>query len=224
MTRLAVTVLSDASAARVALARKQSGAQADIRRALTADRALASEARAAGLSEVVPIYAEFDDAAVLSDAVKRKSSTAPATTVRANSADLTYLAIDLDAASSHLRAAQTAIRNGNDRAARDSLAAVGSDLVEESVLTDLPLLTAREDLARAQRELKTDDRAAAVADLQQASRSLAAYSKGDHIRGARLLAAQIDTDIAAGAMRPSSLDDRVAHWWTSVKNWFVGRA
>jgi HPt (histidine-containing phosphotransfer) domain-containing protein len=223
MTRLAVRVLSDASAARAALASNRSGAQTDIRRALAADRALASEARSAGLPQVVPIYAELDDTAFLSSAVKRKAQTTGPQTVRQNVADLTYLAIDLDAARSHLRAAQTALRNENDRAVRDFLAAVGDDLVEQSTIMDLPLVTAREDLSRAQRELKANDRAAAVADLRQASRSLGAYTGNEHGRDVELLAARIDSDATAGSAQRPDFGARVEHWWSSVKSWVAQR-
>jgi hypothetical protein len=223
MTRLAVTVISDASAARTALAsgKKSGDAVTDITRALDARNALAVQARAAGLPSIVPVYEELDDTAVLTNAVKKNSSShsTPPTVVRANAAELTFLAIDLDKAKAHLDAAKTAIAHANDQAAKDSLAAVGSDLVEESVVTDVPLLTAREDLSRAQHELKSDDQAAAMTDLRQASKSLLSYTKGEHMKDARLLASAIDVDTMRDTARPQSVAAKIDRWWSSVAQW-----
>ncbi len=221
MTRLAAAIISDSGAAQKALASGDSGTvDADISRALDARNALAAQARAAGLPMIVPIYEELDDTAVLSNAVKQKtgSKTQPAV-VRANAADLTFLAIDLDKAEAHLDAARMAVAQKNDQAAKDSLAAVGSDLVEESVLTDVPLLTAREDLSRAQRELSADDRAAAMTDLRQASTSLHEYTTGDHVEDARLLASTIDTEMRRGETPPASVGTKIERWWSSVADW-----
>jgi hypothetical protein len=222
MTRLAATVIADASAAQTALASKKTTgeAESEIDKALDARNALAAQARAAGLPMIVPIYEELDDTAVLSNAVKQATSAhaPPPTVVRANAADLTYVAIDLDKVKAHLEAAKTALAHNNDQAANDSLAAVGSDLVEQSVLTDVPLLTAREDLSRAQRELKADDRAAALADLHQASQSLLSYTTGDHVNDARVLASAIDTDTTNGNA-PQSIGSKIEQWWSSVAQW-----
>jgi hypothetical protein len=222
MTKLAAQIISEASAAHRALAsgNVRTG-DLDIGDALAARTSLAARARAAGLPMIVPIYAELDDTTVLTDAVKgaaAKGAKMP-TTVRANAAQLTYLAIDLNKAKSHLDAAKTAVAERNDRAAEDSLAAVGSDLVAGTVITDLPLLTAREDLSRAQRELSAGDRPAAMTDLHQASLSLAAYTTGDHVKDARVLAAEIDSNAMHGQSAPSSIGSKIERWWSSVTGW-----
>jgi hypothetical protein len=223
MTRLAAQVVSDASAGRQALVNGNTGAaRSDIDNALAARDGLAEKARAAGLPMIVPVYEELDDTAVLGSAVKSNANTQPKTpaTVRANDADLTFLAIDLDKAKAHLDAAKAALADQNKQSAEDSLAAVGSDLVAESVVTDVPLLTAREDLAQAQKELKSGDRAAVAADLQQASKSLVAYTAAPHAGDARMLASEIDAYAGPGAQRPPGLEGKIEGWWSSVTSWF----
>jgi hypothetical protein len=220
MTKLATEVVSDAMSAHGALSSgKTSVSLSDIDNALVARDKLAGMARSAGLPMVVPVYAELDDTAVLTDAVKNK----PPMTVRGNDAQLTYLAIDLDKAKARLDAAKAAITSHNDQVAKDSLAAVGSDLVEGSVVTDVPLLTAREDLSRAQSELRSNDAKAASVDLRQASKSLREYTTGDHVKDARLLAAEIDAAPVNTASDPT-VSQKIENWWSSVKAWFVRKA
>lgn len=228
MTKLAATILGDATAADKAIAAgNTTGGENAIGKALAARASLATEARAAGVPMIVPIYAELDDTAVLTDAVKAKAvadakagkQAKTPTTVRANDADLTYLAIDLDKAKAHLDAAKSALATHNTQGAKDSLAAVGSDLVEGSVVTDLPLVTAREDLSRAQRELTSNDRPAALTDLHQASKSLLAYTNGDHTADARRLAAQIDASASRDTTKPTNVTSDIEHWWSSVTGW-----
>ena len=231
MTKLAAQILSDAGLARTALVSgKTTSGMTDIDGALSARNKLAKVARRSGMAMIVPVYAELDETAVLSNAVKAtkrngapagKSATAEPQTVRGNDAQLTFVAIDLEKAKSHLNAAKLAVTDHNDRAAEDSLAAVGSDLIEDSVITDVPLLTAREDLSRAQAELKVNDRPAATADLRQASKSLSEYTKGGHVEDARMLASTIDAALPLKHQNSSSASTKVENWWSSVKDWFA---
>jgi hypothetical protein len=234
MTNLAAQVISDAQSGREALASgKTSASVTDIDGALVARNKLAGIARSHDMPMVVPVYAELDETAVLTAAAKSNAKmrsslsasnkNASPMTVRNNDAQLTYLAIDLDKAKAHLDAAKAAVDSHNDQAARDSLAAVGSDLVEGSVVTDLPLLTAREDLSRAQAELKSNDSKAASADLRQASKSLARYTTGDHVKDAQLLAAAIDASPKETTNDPTA-SQKIENWWSSVKTWFVQKA
>jgi hypothetical protein len=63
-------------------------------------------------------------------------------------------------------------------------------LAATAPLTDVPLLTARQDLTLAQRALKSKDLTAASSDLRQASQSLDAYKSSRHSADARRLAAE----------------------------------
>jgi hypothetical protein len=84
-----------------------------------------------------------------------------------------------------------------------------------SVATDLPLLTAREDLALARVALNAKNNQAATADLHEASQALAAYAaSGPHAQDAKKLQAEIDAT-------PSSAAQNVDSWWERVKDWFA---
>ncbi len=236
MTKLAAQILSDAATARTALASGKSASSiADIDKALVARERLAETARRNGMTMIVPVYTELDETMVLSNAVKNAAEKGAAVggktgtaggpqVVRANDAQLTYVAIDLDKTKSRLDAAKLAVTDKNEQAAEDSLGAVGSDLIQESVVTDVPLLTAREDLSRAQAELKANDRPAATADLRQASKSLVEYTKGGHVKDARILASTIDAQTPLKAQSNASAATKIENWWSSVKDWFVRKA
>jgi hypothetical protein len=237
MTQLGSEILKDADNADQALQKNDgSAADKDINDAMTARAKLAQQAKAGGGSMVVPLYADLDETEYLSAIGKKASangmssanaasanSTPSPLTVKTTVGQVTYLAIDLDKTNSRLSAAKTAIQNKNDQAAEDSLAAIGSNLVETSVSTDLPLLTAREDLALARTALNAKNDQAATADLHQASQALATYAaSGPHADDAKKLLGEIDT--AAGGHRvspPSVSTQKVDSWWERVKDWFA---
>jgi hypothetical protein len=142
--------------------------------------------------------------------------------VKSNVGQITYLAIDLDKTKSRLNAAKIAIRNKNDQAAEDSLAAVGSNLVAVSVSTDLPLLTAREDLALARLALNAKNSQAASTDLHQVSQALTAYaSSGPHAEEAKKLSAEINASTESNTTPSSTSTQNVDSWWERVKDWFA---
>ncbi len=232
MTQLGSQLLQDADHADQALQKNDdNAANKDIDDAMTVRSKLAQQAKADGASMVVPLYADLDDTEYLStvgkktttaktngttsaNAANSKSTPLPIT-VNSNVGQVTYLAVDLDKTNSRLNAAKIAIRNKNDQAAEDSLAAIGTNLVAVSVSTDLPLLTAREDLALARVALNAKNNQAATADLHEASLALAAYAaSGPHAQDAKKLQAEIDAT-------PSSAARNVDSWWERVKDWFA---
>jgi ABC-type transport system substrate-binding protein len=190
---------------------------------------MAKSARAKGAAMIVPLYAELDDTTVLSLAVQSPSpstvpnvasTAAPQLTPRSNSSQVTYLAIDLDKAKARLDAAKLAIHNHNDQAAKDSLAGIGSDLIQTTVSTDQPLLTVRQDLIQAQSALKANNYPTASADLQQASASLKKYSGTGHSADLQRMEADIDASNPADATHGAGLSGKIDGWWSSVTNWF----
>jgi hypothetical protein len=225
MTQLGSQLLQDADHADQALQKHDdNAANRDIDDALTIRMKLAQMTKADGGSMVVPLYADLDDTEYLSTIGKKANMSANGTsqplTVKSNVGQLTYLAIDLDASESRLNAAKIAIQNKNDQAAEDSLAAIGSNLVATSVSTDLPLLTAREDLALARTALRKKNDQAAQADLHQASQALTTYAaSGPHAADAKQLAGEIDT--GAGNTAMPSAESTVDSWWNRVKDWFA---
>jgi hypothetical protein len=153
----------------------------------------------------IPLYADLDDTEYPSTVGKKANRTrrrphraackkrAQPMPVQSNVGHITYLAMDLDKTSSRLNAAKIAIWNKNDQAAEDSLSAIGTNLVAASVATDLPLVTAREDLALARTALNAKNNQAATADLHQASQALPAYAaSGPRAADAKKLSGEID--------------------------------
>ena len=236
MTQLGSQLLQDADHADKALQKNDvSAANKDIDDAMTIRTKLAQEAKADGTSMTVPLYADLDDTEYLSTVGKKtnsssttSASTTPARaaaqpmTVQSNVGQITYMAIDLDRTASRLNAAKIAIRNKNDQAAEDSLSAIGSNLVADSVSTDLPLLTAREDLALARTALNAKNSQAAAADLHQASQALNAYAaSGPRAADAKKLSGEIDATAGSTAAPSAVSTQTVDSWWQRVKDWFA---
>jgi hypothetical protein len=236
MTQSASHLIQDADRADQALQKNDvSAANRDIDDALALRTKLAQEAKADGSSMTVPLYADLDDTEYLSTVGNKSNSTgtqsATATsakgapqsmTVQSNMGQITYLAIDLDKTNSRLNAAKIALRNKNYQASEDTLASIGSNVIAVSVSTDLPLLTAREDLALARTALSAKNNQAASADLHRASQALTAYTaSGPRAAEAKKLSAEIDS-IAGSTTTPSAtLPQTVDSWWQQVKEWFV---
>jgi hypothetical protein len=236
MTQLGSQLLQDANHADQALQKNDDGAaNKDIDDAITLRTKLAQDAKADGSSMTVPLYTDLDDTEYLSTVGKKTTSEAATSattasaksgaqplTVQSNVGQVTYLAIDLDKTNSRLNAAKIAIRNKNDQAAEDSLSAIGSNLVAVSVSTDLPLLTAREDLALARTALNAKNNQAATADLHQASQALTAYAaSGPRAADARKLSGEIDAAAGAAATPSAVSTQTVDSWWQRVKDWFA---
>jgi hypothetical protein len=225
MTQLGSQLLQDADHADGALQKHdETTANRDIDDALAVRTKLAQMTKADGGSMVVPLYADLDDTEYLSTIGKKANMSAGGTsqplTVKSNVGQVTYLAIDLDSSESRLNAAKIAIRNKNDQAAEDALAAIGTNLVATSVSTDLPLLTAREDLALARTALNDKNNQAAETDLHQASQALTTYAaSGRHAADAKQLAGEIDTGL--GKSPTPSAVSTVDSWWNRVKDWFA---
>jgi hypothetical protein len=236
MTRLGSQLLQDASHADQALQKRdESAANKDIDDAMMIRTKLTQQAKADEESMVVPLYTDLDDTQYLAAVGKPRTlnetasgtkatskSTPQPMTVTSNVGQLTYLAIDLDKTKSRLNAAKIAIRNKNEQAAEDSLGAIGSNLVAVSVSTDLPLLTAREDLTLARAALRAKNDQAATADLHQASRALTAYAaSGPHAEDAKRLSSEISALAGKTSTSSSVLTQNVDSWWERVKDWFA---
>jgi hypothetical protein len=141
-TNLVAQLLGDAKLARVALISNDTAtATKDIDSAVVARAKLVQIAEANGKSMVVQIYTELDDNAVLPSEFmvpERVPNETRAAHIKA--LETTYFAINLDKARTRLDAAQRAVRNNDDQAAEDSLAAIRSDLVRGNDAGDVPLL------------------------------------------------------------------------------------
>jgi hypothetical protein len=134
--------------------------------------------------------------------------------------ETTYFAINLDKARGQLVSAVTAARNGDDQSAERSLAAIRGDLIHGNSAVDVPLLTARRDIALAQLKINSNQPAAASADLQKASQSLKNYSRVAHTAAVHQLAADIHSSIRVNTHNGPSTATKIDGWWASVKTWF----
>lgn len=224
-TGLASQLLGDANAARSALMNDDvATANHDIDEALTARDKMLDLSHANGPATIVPIFSELEDTAVVTPGDAPKPVPAATAlmpvTIRSNDARYTYVAIDLNKAKARLDAAKMALQNRNMQAAEDSLAAVGTDLIASSDATDVPLLTAREDLALAQQALQNKELPAASTDLRQASASLKSYDRPGHSADAQRLANEIQTTMPLTAQTAPSAAAKIDAWWSSVKSWF----
>jgi hypothetical protein len=233
-TQVAAQIIGDANSGRDALVSgNTAAANHDIDAALAAQKSMAARAHGNNASMIVPIYAELDDSMVLANALKTRpaaaapaaaTGTPPADTVRGNIAQITYVAIDLDKVKQRLDAAKLAEKNNNREAAEDALAAIGSDLIVVSDTGDVPLLTARQDLALAQHAMMSKQYTAASSDLHAASAALKAYAQPGHAAQASQLAADIQSMMPVDSQTSPSAASRIDGWWSSVKNWFAAHA
>jgi hypothetical protein len=230
-TGLATQLLADAASARSALMAGDSAtARSDIDEALTARRRMVEISHVKGASNIVPLFTELEDSTVLSPAGRLEhgqttgvQSVTPVT-VRSNDDQYTFVAIDLDKAQSRLDAAKLALQSSDTHAAETALAEVGSDLIETDAVTDVPLLTAREDLALAQQALQAKELPAAAADLHQATASLKTYTAPGHAPDARRMADEIEAAMPLNAQSAPSATAKIDAWWSSVKSWFAQHA
>lgn len=167
-TDLVAQLLGDARLARLALIRN--------------DAASANE----------KIYTELDaNVALASDLMVPQRVPNETRAGHVKALETTYFAINLDKARTRLDAAQHAVRNNDDQAAEDALAAIRSDLVRGNDASDVPLLAARRELALAQGAINADDLGAASGDLEKASGALRSYSSVGHSAAAHQLASDI---------------------------------
>jgi hypothetical protein len=221
-TDLVAKLLGDADSARLRLMSNDTAtANKDITSALAVRSVLVKLAHANGMSMVVPIYTELDDNVPLSNGwIVQNEAAGTSVAAREKSLEVTYFAIDLDKAGARLDAAELAVRGKNDRSAEESLAAIRSDLIHSYNAGDVPLLTARRDLARAMGDINAKQFAAASIALQNASASLNSYSSVGHTAAAHQLAADIHAAIPLNAQSGAPLSTKIDDWWGSIKTWF----
>lgn len=225
-TDLVAQLLGDASSARLALIHNQTAtANRDMQSASAANGKLARFSRANGNSMVVQIYTELDSNAALSGDFMLPHWGANETRAgHLKALEMTYFAINLYKSRAQLDAAQHAVRDNNDQSAEKSLAAIRSDLIHGNNAGDVPLLTARRDLALAQGNITSNQLAAASQDLEKASGSLKNYSSAGHTAAVRQLAADIHSSVRVNAHNSPSTAKKIDGWWTSVKTWFSQHA
>ncbi len=234
MSRESTRMLRHVDLARQAIANKQTQAALQhVNEALADQSRVASLAKAKGLPSVVPLYSEFDESSVLGPLqAKRKaggkqsgssSGTAPIA-VEQTSGEYTFIGLDLDKAKQRLDAAKTALDNKNLQAADDSLSGVENDLVMETVSSDLPLLTARENLGLAKRAAEKQHYSEVRTALKDASAALDKYanqSSAKHADQAKDLSKSISSYSQTVIQNHSGAASKIDGWWHEVDTWFT---
>ena len=183
---------------------------------------------------MVPLYSEFDESSVLRPLEAKRQggqqsgagSSAPIN-VAHTSGQYTFVGIDLDKAKQRLDAAKTALQNKNLQSADDSLSALQTDLIMETVASDLPLLTARENLGLAKSAVDKKDYKEAQTALKGASSALDRYANeasAQHVQEAKDLSKAISSYSQSIAQNHSGAAGKIDGWWHQVDNWFTKQA
>lgn len=213
-------MVREVNAARAAIrAGNLSQAQIDLRDAKAAHDRVSALSRTQHCSMIVPIYGELVQDSVLKEMAGTKHT---GYTVKGNNAEFTSVAVDLNKSGRRIDAAQTALKDNNKQAASDTLAAIGSDFVVSSVETDVPLLTARENLIIAKNALAMHNDKQAQHALVAASNALARYAKsvGPHAGDAKSLSDLLAKTAPNLGVDRTHSENALTAWWSRVESWF----
>ena len=229
MSHEAAKIFSDTDSAVSALSNgNKTAAMNDINMAISTRDQLATTARSHDLPKVVPVYSEMEQDSSIGPMVAKRNNGTPLprskepVTVDAASAQFTFVGIDLEKTKGRLQGAKDAISKNNLQSARDTLNAIGDDLVVEKISADTPLLAIRENLGIAQTAVMSHQDTEATAALRQAALELAAYAKsgpGPHTATAREMGYSVSRMLGASAQRDPSSSATIADWWAQVNHW-----
>jgi len=214
------TMVREVNAARAAIrAGNLSQAQMDLRDAKAAHDRVAALSTSRHRSMIVPVYGELVQNSVLNKMANTKHA---GYTVKGNNEEFTYVAVDLKRSGHRIDAAQAALKDNNKQAASDTLGAIGSDFVVSNVETDVPLLTARENLIIAKNALAMHHDKQAQDALVAASNALARYAKsiGRHAGDAKGLSNQLAKNAPDLSVDRARSENAITAWWSRVESWF----
>lgn len=250
-TSLHATDMLDAvRRARTAVAHQDGfDARTHIAHALTnIDQVHRSAARAGvPAPDVVPIYAELEQYSVLGPiAMERSGGEAgtyqtPQGLVRSRTEQdgenanqqtsiqdvvsyFTAAGVSLNAARGHLEAARSAVAEGDFTTADQTLAAIEDGVMLTTVITDLPLQEARQNLLLArERSMMDDDPAGTKAALMAASEALTKYEAGEteYREDSSGLRAEIDEFAESIGDGFSEAGDQIEQWWETTTDWIT---
>jgi hypothetical protein len=108
------------------------------------------------------------------------------------------------------------------QAAKDTLKAIGEDLVVVKADADIPLLAARENLGIAQSAAKRHSYTEARGALKEASIDLGEYAKKNsekHSQEATELKAKIDKLSSSVNGSQAGMEGTIEQWWNTVDSW-----
>lgn len=133
----------------------------------------------------------------------------------------TRVSVNVTQAKNQLQAARNAIDKGDLNAARQSLAAVDTDLKAESRVGDLPLIKARQNLSYAIDDIRQQHFDDAVAPLRAASAAVKEYAQGQsaHAKDARELGSRIDALAGSIQQDHNGVDAKIDSWSREISGW-----
>ena len=137
--------------------------------------------------------------------------------------EATRVFLNVTQAKGHLESARKALEGGDLAAADQALAAVEKDVTAASVVGDLPLLKARQNLAMALGQIRKRNYKDAAAPLREASSALSDYAKTQsrYAGEAAKLRAEIDALAGSVEQNPGDAENKIAKWWNDVDDWFT---
>ena len=235
LTQLSTRMLRQIELARQAIAKQDTQTALNhVRQALGDQSQVSSLAKTNGLPTVLPLYSEFDEDSVLGPLASKRNGNQKGNSPSSNTVGVehaagqyTFIGIDLDKTKQRLNAAETALNNKNLQSADDSLAAVGNELVMETVESDLPLLTVRGNLGIAESAAKKDHFHEAATALKDASSALDRYSRENprsHGKDAESLSKTIGSYAQSITHNSAGAAAKIDGWWHEVDSWFAKQA
>ena len=232
LTKDATRLLQQVDLARQAVdSKNKQAALQHINTALSDQSRISALAKAKNIAAIVPLYSEFDEGSVLGPIeAKRKnqkssgSSAANSVGVEETTGQFTFVGLDLDKTKQHLEAAKASLNSNNMQAARDSLNAVDNELVMETVTADLPLVTARQNLALAESAARKNEYKETQTALQDACSALDRYAgqaSGQHAQEAKQLSQTIHSYAQNVTQNHTGAASKIDGWWHQVDHWFA---
>jgi hypothetical protein len=232
LTRDATRLLQQVDLARQAFnSKNKQTALQHINEALSEQSRISGLVKAKNMAAIVPLYSEFDESSVLGPIEAKRNNQKPSGSSATNSVGVedtagqfTFIGLDLDKTKRHLEAAKTALNSSNMQAASDSLIAVDSELVMETVEADLPLVTARKNLALAEGAAQKNEYRETQTALQDACRALDRYASqasGHHAQEAKQLSQTIHSYAQNITQNHAGAASKIDGWWHQVDQWFA---
>lgn len=230
MSHEAASIFTDVGKASKSLSNgNKAAAEQDIQAAMVVRNRLSMTAKANNFPKVVPLYTEIEQSTDIGTILASKNNGKPLPSPRRKPVTVddvndqfTFVGVDLDKTKARLQSAKEAIQNNNIQAAKDTLNAVGEDLVVIKVGVDAPLLAVRENLGVAQLAAKDKRPAEVTAALQQSEAELKAYSQNSgsaHGHDAMVLQKSISSMLSTSAQNALGAAAKIGGWWTEVNNW-----
>jgi hypothetical protein len=190
--------------------------------------------RTAG-GQMVPIYQELEEVAVVSPGAVAQTSRAQGyadrpegapqlePSVRDVTGQYTSISVDMAGAKAHLAAAKAALQKDNFQQADSALAAVQNGVMLTSIESDLPLVRARQNLVLAKTMAQQGRAADAAPSLKAAADALQEYENTpgvQHASEAEQLRQEINSNLTSITGNSPDAVSKINGWSNQLSAWF----